>query len=284
MPIEHGFDMEGRGSVGQTLFVMSEDQAVALEQAWTRALRWCRRHAPAAAASIQPGASLEALASAQRETRAWPPELVAMLSVADGVGRSVELIPPLFVPLGVDDIVETWRMLAGMRPDLHSPEELSRLGSEPAGTRSFAYLPVWIPFASDFGGNYLFVDPRPGSRQGCINQWDRDEGSLRPPLWPNLTTLVEQVANALRTKRWRGADGNDLIPIVENGRLRWEDSDEWETLSWNPTLEDLAPKDPLPTRVMLLSGSGLSDREIASRLGIGIERVAELREEWRRTH
>ena len=76
-----------------------------------------------------------------------------MMSVADGVNRSVQLIPRLFVPLGVDDIVETWRMLTGMSADRLSPEELAQLGAGPAGTRSFVYLPAWIPFASDFGGN-----------------------------------------------------------------------------------------------------------------------------------
>jgi cell wall assembly regulator SMI1 len=265
--------------------VTSDDKAAPVAEAWAKVIRWCRRHAPEQARNLQPGATAESLAAAQAVTGSWPPDLVAMVSVADGVNRSVVLIPRLFVPLGVGDIVESWRMLTGMGAGHYSSEELVRVGSDPAGTRSFAYLPAWIPFASDFGGNHLFVDRRSGPRSGCISEWDRDEGSLRQPRWPNLAALVDQVATSLGTKRWRGVDGDDLIPTVEDGRLRWHESEEWETLSWNPTAEDVRPgSDDLPTKVMLLGASGHSDDSIASRLGLSVERVAELREEWRRTH
>ena len=205
-----------------------------------------------------------------------------MVSVADGVDRSVVLIPQLFVPLGVDDIVATWRSLTGMSTET---DELARCGAEPAGTKSFVYLAAWIPFASDFGGNHLFIDTRPGPRSGCISEWNRDEGSLRPPLWASLDVLVEQVATSLRKKRWRGADGEDFVPRVQDGRLHWDASGECETLSWNATIEEVQQKrQDLPTRVMLLSSAGIPDSEIASQLNITVERVANLRDEWRRTH
>ena len=260
---------------------MSDYQAEAVAQAWTKVIRWCRRHAPLSAASIQPGATAAALAAAQTETGPSPADLVAMVSVADGVNRSVVLIPQLFVPLGVDDILDAWRMLSGMSTDV---AEQARCGAEPAGTKSFIHLTAWIPFASDFGGNFLFLDRRPGPVSGCISEWERDDGSLRQPRWPSLAALVDQVTTSLGQKRWRDVDGDDLIPTVEDGRLRWHESEEWETLSWNPTAEDVRSGSDLPTKVMLLGASGHSDDSIASRLGLSVERVVELRDEWRRTH
>ena len=109
---------------------------------------------------------------------------------------------------------------------------------------------------------------------------------MGPPTWDDVAQMVEVVASALRDQRWIDPQGYALVPTVSQGRLRWEDDDEeGEILGSDPAPGGMRrSSDDLPTRVFMLYTQDYSDTEIAGRLGIPVERVAELRDEFRRAH
>ncbi|MGW6444512.1 hypothetical protein [Lentzea sp. NPDC055074] len=51
-------------------------------------------------------------------------------------------------------------------------------------------------------GDYLFIDERPGPESGCVREWDVDEGSRLPSLWPSLFAMLTDIADDARL-RWR---------------------------------------------------------------------------------
>ncbi|GAB3442422.1 SMI1/KNR4 family protein [Actinophytocola sediminis] len=75
--------------------------------------------------------------------------------------------------------------------------DLSELSAEPAGTPSWNWLPMWVPIAHDSGGDCLFVDLRPGAERGCVMDWIETEGASLEPKWPDVATMLTEIADAL---------------------------------------------------------------------------------------
>lgn len=274
-----------RGAGIGGVVAMDDDRVrvAVVEASWREVIAWCQQHAPVTAAALQGPVDEAALLVAQQATgREWPPELVAWFRTSDGAGRSqaAALLPPLFVPLGVEDAVAEWRMLTKITDELHGQSEQERAQAESAGSKSFAgFLRSWLPIVSDFCGDHLFVDLRPGSRHGCVGEYVDGEGFLREPLWDDLAAMIKAVADGLRFGRWiRGDDvENDKVPVVEDGRLRWDDGTDWELCR---AVERPIPEpEDLKSHFLVLAWSGHTDGEIAVELGVPRATVIEL---WER--
>ena len=274
----------GRGR----LSTVSEHRVELVRQSWGEVLGWCRQHAPVTAAAIEGPTHDQALSDAQAQTGlVWPEPLLAWLAISARVSDSFEpgVIPPGFVPLGVDDVVRSWRMLTDISARVGRADELAQWEHEPAGSNSSEFLHSWLPIASNFANAWLFVDLRPGPRVGCVGRFEDDLGFMGPPAWDDVAQLVGAVAAALREQRWVDGQGYALVPTVSQGRLRWEDADEETETYWDPKGGEVRRgSDDLPARVMMLYAQDYDDAEIADRLGITVGRVAELRDEFRRTH
>lgn len=96
-----------------------------------------------------------------------------------------------------------------------------------------------MPIADDNSGDWLFVDLRPGERHGCVGKWWGVGGFQQRPIWPGVAEMAEAIIEALDVGLWAPDDTGelDMEPLVEDGVLRWEDADNWETIprSGSPT-------------------------------------------------
>jgi hypothetical protein len=104
---------------------------------------------------------------------------------------ATNLFPSMFTPLSSRDSI---RERARLRHDVY-PE----LDHDPAGTMSSAFLEEFVPIAEDGGGDYLFIDGRPGVESGCVREWCRDDGNLGATLWPSVHAMLADVAHSLET-------------------------------------------------------------------------------------
>jgi hypothetical protein len=110
-----------------------------------------------------------------------------------------------------------------------------------------------------------------------VAEFEHENGGFtRPALWPDIAAMLEDVASALRTGRWvHPHDPNyDLVPLVENGKLRWESgpSSQKKLLQPPPPPRSRAE---LRADVALVDGS-LSDEDIMARLGISADELADV--------
>jgi cell wall assembly regulator SMI1 len=208
--------------------------------AWRRVVAWCAERAPVTAAALHGPADDDALATVQRDLgQVWPEDLVAWLRVSDGAERTIagSLIPWMFRPSPTDSIRDDWRMLTDIASEVGDPADLVALQAEPAGSRAHLFLRSWVPIADDTGGNWLFVDLRPGELHGCVGRWWHDDGFHGPDygvhFWASVADMAQNLADALETGRWAPDDSGeqDMVPAVVDGVLDWEDADDEETLT-----------------------------------------------------
>jgi len=198
-----------------------------VRRSWASIVRWLEMHAPVTAAALHGPVDETSLVAAEAETgRMWPPQLVAWLRMNDGGGRSLDsqILPMGFLPLGVDWILTNWRMMVRISDEVYGPAEEASAEAQPAGTYSSPFLRSWLPFGDDTGGDFLFVDLRPGAKSGCVAEYVEADAFTRPPVWRDIAAMLEDVDHALHTGRWVHPNEPefDEVPVVENGRLRWD--------------------------------------------------------------
>jgi cell wall assembly regulator SMI1 len=199
---------------------VDQDVAGRVGRSWGEVLAWCRLHAPATAAAIRGPADDAALRDAQAEMGVrWPQELLAWLRLTNGAEPSLDgqMIPVFYAPLGVEEIVGEWKMLTA---STIPAEEVLAATAQPAGSDCSAFLPSWIPIATDFCGGYLFADLRSGARHGCIGEWYAEEGFSLGPTWDDIVHMLDTVAFALRAGH-AGDWDPDMRAEADNGRLTW---------------------------------------------------------------
>jgi len=71
--------------------------------------------------------------------------------------------------------------------------------------------------ADNLGGDYLFLDLRPGPMHGCAGESRRDDVGVGDPAWPSVAAMLSDVANGLVN----GADVHKRRPVFEDGILNW---------------------------------------------------------------
>ncbi|MCP2247577.1 SMI1/KNR4 family protein [Lentzea aerocolonigenes] len=133
------------------------------------------------------------------------------------------LIPPAYTPLSAED---------SNRTRIRKTTEF-QVEAEPAGTTSGIFLQEFVPLAADGMGGYVFVDERPGPESGCVREWDVDEGSRLPTLWPTIDAMLADIAHSLGTgepalrehvkaARAKFVKAVLYVPEVRDGLLSWQ--------------------------------------------------------------
>lgn len=182
--------------------------------AWERIVTWLRANAPVTATHLGPPATADDIMVVESLLRSpLPADLRMWWSHSCGVTAFVEgrLIPPFFAPYDIDQSVDCRELM------LEITGGEGDMAAEPAGSPCTAWLPMWLPIAHDGGGNYLLADLRPGPLTGCVMEWDKYEAVSMPPRWPNTSTMLAEIAEALE----HGTDVNGDQPDPHDGTLDW---------------------------------------------------------------
>ncbi|MFG1605686.1 SMI1/KNR4 family protein [Actinoplanes sp. NPDC049265] len=194
-------------------------QLADVQRSWSRIVKWLADNCPDDFAGLQGPAPAEQLDVIEQVLgRPLPADQRAWWRLADGTdegGTAVWLIPVAWTPLSTRDALARYQ---GMLKFVADEPKLAHRRAEPAGSpHSWTWLPEWFPIAHNLGGDYLFLDLRPGPKSGCVGMHRKDEWNYDGPIWPNVTAMLSDVADAL-------IDGTEIKrrrPIVENGRLNW---------------------------------------------------------------
>lgn len=165
---------------------------------------WLRNHLPEVAADLNPGATENDLKgfSSVLDVR-LPDDFLQLYAWHNGQGMSVNAGPWYglnFLPLDrVQHECEMWRQVL----EESSPESLMNLAqhmkSTPPGfvKRQYANA-LWIPFAYDWGGNFLGVDLSPDEQgtYGQVINFGRDE-ERKIAVSPSISAFVSWILNEL---------------------------------------------------------------------------------------
>ncbi|MFG2887010.1 SMI1/KNR4 family protein [Streptomyces sp. NPDC048297] len=182
------------------------------DESWTRIESWLSEHAPRTYATLNPPADAESLRAAEEALGlALPPDLVASLLRHDGSGADQYTqgrftLPAEYGLLGLEGITRQWHMLGKLLASYDS----SMVGSW--------WHTQWVPIAEHVTGDTLFVDQRPGPRQGSVGELLTHDGAS-VGLWASFANLLEQTAEALET----GEETAECAAVVYgDGSLGWE--------------------------------------------------------------
>jgi cell wall assembly regulator SMI1 len=190
-----------------------------IDDTWDRIEAWLRTNAPASDDHLGvPARRHEIPPVATLVGEPLPDDLVAWWRRSCGTtsffaGRLLTR----FAPYSIDEAVKCrTRMLNIAACD---DSELADLAAEPAGSPSWNWLPMWVPIAHDSGGDHLFVDLRPGPEHGCVTQWYETEFAIMDPKWPNVATMLAEIADALE----HGTEVNGVRPkVLDDGTIHWD--------------------------------------------------------------
>jgi cell wall assembly regulator SMI1 len=154
--------------------------------AWTRIEAALAAKAPAAARSLRPGATRQALLTAQaRMSVAFPADLQASLLRHDGAVPAAGFrFPPLHRYAGLDEIYSNW---------LSTCRVLARIGEG-----GDWWHRQFVPFAVAGDGGQLVLDQRPGMG-GRVGDYYTETGTRFENQPQSLTALLEAVASSLET-------------------------------------------------------------------------------------
>ena len=205
---------------------MTDSRVELVREAWNDILAWCQEHAPESADFDAP-ATGEALRDAQAFTQStWPEQLIEWLRLRDGAKGSAALIPPGFEPLGLKNIIEYRAMLTRVADEVFGTDEIEAWEAGEAGSFASGFCRSWVAFAANFGGGFLFVDLRDGALNGCVAEYEHAGGFIRPPVWADIASMLDEVRIALQTGRFyrSGYLFRAVAPTVEDRRLTWPDA------------------------------------------------------------
>lgn len=177
---------------------------------------WLRNHLPEVAADLKPGATENDLQgfSTVLDVK-LPDDFLQLYAWHNGQGMSVNAGPWYglsFLPLDrVQRECEMWRQVL----EESSPESLTSLAqnmkSTPPGfvKRQYANA-LWIPFAYDWGGNFLGVDLSPDEQgtYGQVINFGRDE-ERKIAVSPSISAFVSWMLNELNAGNFNIKEESD---------------------------------------------------------------------------
>jgi cell wall assembly regulator SMI1 len=211
-----------------------------VEHEWARIVDWLTDNAPHTAAALNPPASDEDIAAAGAALGGdLPADLVAWWRCVDGTSAMTQIVPFLYDPLAIRAALSSRQIWLEVMEDFHAPADLAWLSAQPAGSVADAFVPEFLPIAADHGGCDLVVDLRPGSRWGCVREYDKVAAGEAEPLWDSVTAMLGDVAGALdngtsacldhdAAMRARGFDTvGGYVAVIEDGHLSWEPPSGW---------------------------------------------------------
>lgn len=180
-----------------------------VHQAWERIEEWLAANTPETAATLAPPASVESIASMQRQIGVpLPPELIASLLRHDGADRYARAafrLPGFYRPLPTAEIARRAEIMCGV---------LEASGfDDHVGTWWHGQV---IPIAADNSTGCLVLDQRQG--QGRLGSHSEDPPMRFGHVPPTLAELLEVTSTALRT----GATVSGTRPKAVDRGLEWE--------------------------------------------------------------
>ena len=175
---------------------------------WTRIGAWSLAQFPALVAGLQSGISPQDF---ERDFADIPAacsqQMADFYQIADGQrdGSVGIFFGMTFMPMAqVRKDVQMWEQIAAEETELGEAEG-GDYSSVPEGAVVARYYnPGWIPFAHDYGGNYLAVDcaPGPHGSVGQIINFGRDE-YIHRVLAPDLASFLDWTATQLEAGNFR---------------------------------------------------------------------------------
>ncbi|KTB59111.1 beta-1 3-glucan biosynthesis protein [Pseudomonas viridiflava ICMP 13104] len=179
--------------------------------------QWLENNLPEVRADLAPGCSQASLAEFESQVgRAFPQGLADLYRAHDGQAGGVNTGPFFgltFLSLAqARNHWESWKQIV----DEYSPEDMKEASAfcksaMPGGIKEVYANQYWVPFAHDYGGNYLGVDLDPAQRgtSGQVINFGRDEDE-RFVVALSLETFVEWLVCQLES-------GNALIRDEDDG-------------------------------------------------------------------
>ncbi|MCA9592371.1 MAG: SMI1/KNR4 family protein [Myxococcales bacterium] len=150
---------------------------------------------------LAPGAGAEALAQARKLVGPLPEELEQLLKINDGE-REVGGLLGGYVLLGCASLGSEWEQLQ----ELHAQGLLGEWSSR------------WLPFASDFGGNFLLID----ADSGAVFERDHETTEMLQRA-ESLRAYLEELARELNDGLWSWKDDDGEHWLTRAGDTKDED-------------------------------------------------------------
>jgi len=183
--------------------------------AWEELMTELRRVAPAVAAAVLPPGGMSVAEAQERLGTEFTPDLVEWFGLHGGIELDYKFrFLPMNWPL---DLAEAVRFSAEIR-EIWQDSEPRCEGDQVAGTVMETWLPQYVAVGNDGMGGELFVDLRPGPRQGCVREWERAQADDFENSWDGLAPLLREIAAALRD----GSRVGSWTPVIVDGGIEWE--------------------------------------------------------------
>ncbi|GAA4634253.1 hypothetical protein GCM10023196_075030 [Actinoallomurus vinaceus] len=193
---------------------------------WDRIITWLHAHAPTTAAAVNPPATDEAIDDA-----AWtvgvplPADIRALYRAADGMWDAPTagcLIPPVYGLYPLEEALCFQRVRVNAFAERDGSDErwgtAEEVDGAPAGTLGVRWSQHWLPLATSGLGIVLFADLRYGRLRGSVMTYDRIEGADAPPVWPTVSAMLADIADALDHD---GTAAGHRPYVDEEARLDW---------------------------------------------------------------
>ncbi|MCO6010705.1 SMI1/KNR4 family protein [Actinoallomurus purpureus] len=199
-----------------------------VQSSWDRMITWLRGHSPATAEGVNGPATAKAIDEADWAVGVpLPADLRALYRAADGMRshpRHVgDLLPPFYQLLPLEEALRFHRSRVEGFADREDSEwwgTEEEADTAPAGTQGFRWSRHWLPIATNHCGDVLFADLRYGRFRGCVMKYDKYEGADRRPMWPSVSAMLAEVADALEHD---GVAAGRRPYVDAEGRLEWRD-------------------------------------------------------------
>jgi cell wall assembly regulator SMI1 len=205
-----------------------EADVSALSHAWAELMTELDARAPASRSDVRPGTS-DGPELVERELGiALPNELREWFTLHEGTGmRWDTMLLPSTLILSPSEAVDDSRLICNVWSE-ESLESAQMAREQPteAGEIVYTWPAEYVMVGADGCGGGLFVDTRPGSRQGCVRWWDKteaDDDYGEGPIALSLAALIHTIAASLRdgTPAMHG-----LTATIQDGRLQWREPGE----------------------------------------------------------
>lgn len=153
-------------------------------------------------------------------------ELEEWFGLHDGAGyESLARVLPINFLVSLDEAIELTSMTREIWAEFDDDREQAVAAEQSAaGTVARTWLSQYIYIGNDTMGGGLFVDIRPGARQGCVRNWDdteADDDYGQGPIAASLAGLITAVSANVRS--------GVPIPqmpyraVIQDGKLDWTD-------------------------------------------------------------